>query len=128
MGDEDDVAVAGLNGGDRVADVHQERAAADGGAVDPARDDVQVLGELRWRGAGGGNAIDVVEGEASIGEGEHGGLGVQLHHRVAGQLADGFGFGGANDGDLVAVVLSVAGHVDPPLSRPAGTSARSPRR
>src|SRR6185437_8794266 len=60
MRDEDGLGEPGLDRRRRVANMDHERAAADRGAVDPARRDAEIMRDLLRRLDGGGHAVDVL--------------------------------------------------------------------
>ena len=99
VGDEHGLAQALVDRRRGVAHVDHERAAADGGAVDPGRRDAEVVRDGGGRLAGGGDAVDVRWLEAGILQRVERGIGVQLDLRQAGNDAELGGLGGADDGD-----------------------------
>ena len=103
MGDERDVAEAGVDRRGGVLDVDDKGGAADGCAVGVRGLDAEVLGELEGgrpaRGTGGEDAVDLGEGDAGVLEGVAGGLGVKLEGGLVGDDADLVGLVGADDGD-----------------------------
>ena len=82
-----------------VADMDHERAAADGGAVDPFRGEAQIMRDRHRRLAGGGDAVDVGGFEAGIGHCVECCIGMQLDLRHVGDDAELRRLGGADDGD-----------------------------
>ena len=102
---EGDVAVAGHDRGDRVADVNHERATADGSPVDVARLDAEVLGDLVGDRAGAEQAINIGQRHAGVVERVLGRLGVQGEPGHVRHLAQVVGLGGADDRDLVSNLI-----------------------
>ena len=101
MRDQHGLAQAGLDRGGGMADMQHERAAADGGAVDPGRRDAEIMRDLLRRLDRGGEAVDVGQFQAGIGNGVECGVRMQLDLRDIGDDAKLGGLGGADDGDLV---------------------------
>ena len=104
------LALAGLDGRDRVAEVHEVGAAADHGGVDPTGLDAQRVrderGQVRAEPAAG-DAVDVGGREPAVGERAAGGVGGEAERRQR-DGADLLGLGGADDGDAGG-----AAHVEP---------------
>ena len=92
-GDQRDPALAGRDGGRRVADVGHVRRAAGLGAVDVRAVQAQVLGHGErpeaGRVAGAEVAVDVVEAQAGVGQRPRGHLGVDLRHAASGSSRPG---------------------------------------
>ena len=97
--DEGDIAEALVDGGGGVAHMQHERAAANGGAVDPGGGDAEVVGDARGRLARGGHAVDVAGHDAAVLHGVEGGIGVKLDLGEAGDAAELGGLGGSDNGD-----------------------------
>ena len=103
--DQRDIAVAGHDRGDGVAHMDHERAAAHGGAVDVARLDAEVFGDLVGDRAGAEQAVDVGELESGVVERVARRLRVEREAGHAGQVPQVVGFGCAHDGDFVADLI-----------------------
>ena len=101
VGDQHGLAEAGLDRRGGVADVQHERAAADGGAVDPGRRDAEIVGDLLRRLHRGGDAVDVRQLQPGVGDRVERGVGVELDLRHVGNDAELGGLGGADDSNLI---------------------------
>ena len=102
MGDQHGLAEPGLDRRRGVADVQHERAAADGGAVDPGRRDAEIVGDLLRGLDGGGDAVDVGQLQSGIGDGVERRIRMELDLRHVRDDAEFGGLGGADDGDCVS--------------------------
>ena len=91
-----------LDRGGGMADMEHERTAADRGAVDPGRRDAEIMRDLLRRFDRGGDAVDIGQFQAGIGNGVERRVGVQLDLRHVGNDAEFGGLGGADDGDCVS--------------------------
>ena len=100
--DQHGLAETGLDRGRRVADVQHERAAADGGAVDPGRRDAEIMGDLLRGFHGGGDAVDVGEFQSGIGDGVERRIRMELDLRHVRDDAEFGGLGCADDGDCIS--------------------------
>jgi len=97
MGDERDLAVAGVDGSHRMGHVNNERRPANRRAVSVARADAHVLPGGQGAHPGGEEAIHVARGQAGVGQGVIGRLSVVLERRLVGHDADLIGLGYADD-------------------------------
>ena len=101
VGNQHGFAEAGLDRSSGMADVQHERAAADGGAVNPGRCDAEVMGDLLRGFHGGRDAVDIGQFQSGIGDGVERRIGVQLDLRHVGDDAEFGGLGCADDGDCI---------------------------
>ena len=102
MRDQHGLAQPGLDRGRSMANVQHERAAADGGAVDPGRGDAEVMGDLLRGFHRGGDAVDVGQFQPGIRDGIERRIRMELDLRHVGDDTEFGGLGCADDGDLVS--------------------------
>ena len=102
MGNQHGFAEAGLDRSSGMADMQHERAAADGGAVDPGRRDAEVMRDLLRGFHSSRDAVDIGQFQSGIGDGVERGIRVQLDLRHVGDDAELRGLGCADDGDCVS--------------------------
>ena len=102
MGDQHGLAEPGFDGRGGMADMQHERAAADGGAVDPGRRDAEVMRDLLRGLDRGGDTVDVGEFQTGVRDGIERRISVELDLRHVGDDAEFGGLGSADNGDLVS--------------------------
>src|SRR5581483_5777098 len=124
VGDQRDVADAGVDRRHRVLDVGDERAAADLRPVDVARADAHVLGGLGAHPeAGAEDGIDVVFFEPRIGERVPRRFGVERERGLPGELPVLVRLARADDRDAAAHAAEIAAHAG--RKRGSATSAET---
>jgi hypothetical protein len=102
MGDEGDLALAGLDGPHRLVDVGDERRTTDGVAAGVSRPKTEVFTDQHGRHevvAAGEQGVDVAEVQVGEGKRVGGRLGVELDRGLVREDSDLVGFRRAHDGD-----------------------------
>ena len=102
MRDQHGLAEPGLDRRCCVTDVQHERAAADGGAVDPGRRDAEIVRDLLRGLHRGGDTVDIGQFQSGIGDGVERRIRMELDLRHVRDDAELGGLGCADDGDCIS--------------------------